>query len=263
MSSNSFKEKLNRPKEDSNKIYRSIVELIPNNWIQILKNKTSQEPLLKVFHFNDRGIRKIKNFQKVSNKDIYYTLQNNNDNYNRPFKFIPWQNYFQENPVLSPEIWGKTFNGWFKECSNGYIFSLWYKLTHFSLPLNPAIHRMGNSSTPICPRCKEYDETHPHFLFRCKLSQTTLNFINKLVNLNYTLQSSFSISIKDIIMGNSTYSHDGIKLEILPTLIDVFLRHLYFCRRKAFYEDDYSKINELTNYKGNLVSRFITLRDRQ
>ena len=37
MSSNSFKEKLNRPKEDSNKIYRSIVELIPNNWIQILK----------------------------------------------------------------------------------------------------------------------------------------------------------------------------------------------------------------------------------
>ena len=54
-------------------------------------------------------------------------------------------------------------------------------------------------------------------------------------------------------MGNSTYSHDGVKLEILPTLIEVFLRHLYFCRRKAFYEDDYSKINELTNYKGNLV----------
>ena len=68
MSSNSFKEKLNRPKKDSNKIYRSIVELIPNNWIQILKNKTSQESLLKVFHFNDRGIRKIKNFQKVSTK---------------------------------------------------------------------------------------------------------------------------------------------------------------------------------------------------
>ena len=77
-----------------------------------------------------------------------------------------------------------------------------------------------------------------------------------------TLQSPFRISIKDIIMGNSTYSHDGVKLEILPTLIKVFLRHLYFCRRKAFYEDDYSKINELTNYKGNLVSRFRTLRDK-
>ena len=107
-----------------------------------------------------------------------------------------------------------------------------YKLTHFSLPLNPAIHRMGNSSTPICPRCKEY-ETHPHFLFRCKLSQTTLNFINELVNLNYALQSPFRISIKDILMGNSTHSHNGVKLEILSTLIEVFLRHLYFCRRKA------------------------------
>ena len=81
MSSSSFKEKLNCPKEDSNKIYRSIVELISNTWIQVLKNKTSQESLLKVFHFNDKGIRKIKNFQKLSDKDIYHTLQNNDDDY--------------------------------------------------------------------------------------------------------------------------------------------------------------------------------------
>ena len=124
---------MNRPKEDSNKIYWSIVELIPNNWIQILKNKTSQESFLKVFHFNDRGIRKVKNVQKLSNKDIYYTLLNNNDDYNRPFKFISWQNHFQENPVLSPEIWGKTFNDWFKKCSNGYIFSLYGINSHISL----------------------------------------------------------------------------------------------------------------------------------
>ena len=258
----SFEEKLNRPKEDSNKIYRSVVELIPSDWIQLLKNKTSQESLLKVFLFNDKGIRKVKNFQKLSNKDIYYTLQNNNDAYDRPFKFILWQNYFKGNPVLSPETWGKTFNDWFQKCSNGYIFSLWYKLAHFSLPLNPAIHRMGNSSTPICPRCKEYDEIHPHFLFRCKLSQTTLNFINEHLNLNYALQSPFRISIKDILMGNCTYSHDGVKLEILPTLIEVFLRHLYFCQRKVFYEDDYSKINELTNYKGNLISGFKSHKDK-
>ena len=41
-----------------------------------------------------------------------------------------------------------------------------------------------------------------------------------------------------------------------------FFSDIYFCRRKAFYEDDYSKINELTNYKGNLISRFLTLRDK-
>ena len=63
-------------------------------------------------------------------------------------------------------------------------------------------------------------------------------------------------------MGNSSHSHDGVKLEILPILIKVFLRHLYFCRRKTFYEDDYHKINELNNYKGNIISRFKTLRDK-
>ena len=80
----------------------------------------------------------------------------------------------------------------------GYIFSLWYKLTHHSLPLSPAIHRMGNTPTTLCPRCKESEESHPHFIFHCKLFQTTLNFINKLINHNYKFQSPFKIGIKDI-----------------------------------------------------------------
>ena len=118
---------------------------------------------------------------------------------------------------------------------------------------------MGNSPNTLCPRCKESDETHQHFIFQCKLSQTTLNFINELINRNYTFQFPFKICIRDILMGNSSHSHDGVKLEILPTLIKVFLRHLSFCRRKAFYEDGYNKIHELSNYKGNLISRFNVL----
>ena len=136
-------EKLELPTANHNQIYKAIAELIPKDWIRLLKNETSQESLLKVFYFNNRGKRKIKNFQKLSNKDIYFTLQNNNEDYNRPFKFTSWQNLIQENCVLSPETWGKAFTDWFK-CSDGYIFSIWYKLIHFSLPLNPAIHRMGN-----------------------------------------------------------------------------------------------------------------------
>ena len=120
---------------------------------------------------------------------------------------------------------------------------------------------MGNSFTTLCPKCKESDETHTHFLFKCKLSQTTLNFINEVINLNYTFQSPFEICIKYIFMGTSSHSHDGMKLEILPTLIEVFLRHLSFYRRKAFCEDWYNKIHELSNYKGNLISRFNALRD--
>ena len=45
-------------------------------------------------------------------------------------------------------------------------------------------------------------------------------------------------------------------------LVEVILRHLSFCRRKAFYEDGYDKINELDNYKRNIISHFNTLRDK-
>ena len=62
-------------------------------------------------------------------------------------------------------------------------------------------------------------------------------------------------------MGTSSHTHDGVKLEILPTLTEVFLRHLSFCGRKAFYEDGQNKINELSNYKGSLIAGFNTFRD--
>ena len=50
-------------------------------------------------------------------------------------------------------------------------------------------------------------------------------------------------------MATSPHTHDGVKLEILQTLIEVFLRHIIFCRRKAFYGDGYEKIQELSNFK--------------
>ena len=62
-------------------------------------------------------------------------------------------------------------------------------------------------------------------------------------------------------MGTSSHTHDGIKLEILQSLTEVFLRHITFCRRKAFCGDGYDKIQELSNFKGNLVCHFNKLRD--
>ena len=94
-----FKEKLNLP--------TSIIQLIPDDWMPILKSKTSQESLLKIFCYNNRGKRKVKNLQKLSNKEIYFALQNNNENYNKPFKFITWTNIFNEHSVFNPDTWGK------------------------------------------------------------------------------------------------------------------------------------------------------------
>ena len=61
-------------------------------------------------------------------------------------------------------------------------------------------------------------------------------------------------------MGVSSQSHDGIHLKILPSLLDLFLRHLSYYRRKAFNEAC-DKINEFSNFKYNLVSRFNKLQD--
>ena len=121
--------------------------------------------------------------------------------------------------------------------------------------------RMGNNPNSLCPRCKEQEESHPYFIFHCRLCRTTFDFINKLINLNYAFKTPFRISIKDILMVTSPHTHDGVKLEILQTLIEVFLRNINFCRRKAFYGDGYKKIQELSNLRGNLKSRFNKLRD--
>ena len=120
---------------------------------------------------------------------------------------------------------------------------------------------MGNNPNSLCPRCTEREESHPHFIFHCRLSQTTLDYINKLINLNYTFRTPFRISIKGILMATSSRTHDGIKLEILQILIEVFLRHVNFCRRKAFYGDGYDKISELSNFKGSRLSRLNKLKD--
>ena len=159
-----------------------------------------------------------------------------------------WSNFLEEHHILSPEIWGKTFTGRFRKCSDGYIFP------------NPPVHRMGNATNILYPRCEEREESDPRFIIYWRLSKTTLDFTSELIHLNCPFNIPFKISLKAIIMGPSSQFHDGIQLEILPRLLEVFLRHLPYCRRKAFHDNEYDKINELFNFKCNLVSRFNNLR---
>ena len=50
--------------------------------------------------------------------------------------------------------------------------------------------------------------------------------------------------------------YDGVHLKILSILLEVIHMHLF----KAFHEDGYDKINELSNFKCNFVSCFNKLR---
>ena len=58
-----------------------IIDLIPNDWQHLLKSETSQTvknnkiPFKALYPY--KGTRNVKDFQKLSNKEIYLTLQSN------------------------------------------------------------------------------------------------------------------------------------------------------------------------------------------
>ena len=69
---------------------------------------------------------------------MYFTLESNSTNYNKPIKFISWPNFFEEHHILSHEIWGKFVTDCFNKYSDGYIFS------------NPVINKMDNTQNILC-----------------------------------------------------------------------------------------------------------------
>ena len=127
--------------------------MIGNTYIGI-RTKISRKSLLKIFCSNNKVGRKVKDFQKLSNKEIYLSLQSNSAKYNKPFKFISWANFLEGHHILSPDTRGKTFSDWLEIF--WWKFFVWYKLIYISL--NPAIHRMGYAPNILCPRCKEQEE---------------------------------------------------------------------------------------------------------
>ena len=53
-------------------------------------------------------------------------------------------------------------------------------------------------------------------------------YIRELINLNYTFNMSFIVSLKTKVIINGGFIfqfHDGIHLNISPTLLEMFLRH--------------------------------------
>ena len=54
------------------------MDLIRSDWKHMLRNETFQKSLFKIFCYNNQGTKKVKDFQKLSNKEIYFTLQSNN-----------------------------------------------------------------------------------------------------------------------------------------------------------------------------------------
>ena len=91
------------------------MNLIPNDWKNLLRTETSQKSLLKTLYHNYKDSRKVKLFQKLSNKKIHFILKSNNTKHNKTFKFISWPNFVEGHHIFSPEILDKNFLDWFKK----------------------------------------------------------------------------------------------------------------------------------------------------
>ena len=60
------------------------MDLISSAWKHVLRTETSQKFLLKNIYYNNKGTKKVKDFQKLSNKEIYFILRSNSTKQNKP-----------------------------------------------------------------------------------------------------------------------------------------------------------------------------------
>ena len=60
--------------------------LVPNDWKRLLRTETSQISILKTFYCRNKSTRKVKDFQKLSNKEIYFIVHSNSTKYIKSFR---------------------------------------------------------------------------------------------------------------------------------------------------------------------------------
>ena len=71
-----------------------------NDWKHLLRTETFQKSLLEISCYSNKVTRKVKDFKKLSNKEIYCSFQSNSAKYNKPFEFISCEGHH----ILSPDI---------------------------------------------------------------------------------------------------------------------------------------------------------------
>ena len=70
---------------------------------------------------------------------------------------------------------------------------------------------MCNAANILCPIRKEQEESQPHFIFFCKLSKTTLDFMNELINFNYSSEAIRSFLPNSIMVYSQNYTTHTFK----------------------------------------------------
>ena len=77
ISYSTFDEKLGLLTVNHKIIYKIIMEFIVSNWKHLFRIENSQKALSNFFYYNNKGTTKVKDFQKLRNKEIYFAFQSN------------------------------------------------------------------------------------------------------------------------------------------------------------------------------------------
>ena len=147
------------------------------------------------------------------------SLFNLSAKYSKPFRFISWPNFHEEYHILSLISGVKLLLiGLRNALIDSYIFSILYKLILF--PLTLQFTEWVTHLIFCVPDVKNKKSLNcqPYFMFYCKLSKINLDFISELINLKYAFNIPFKVTLKTIITETSSQFHDGVQLNILPTL---------------------------------------------
>ena len=145
------------------------MDLICRGWKHIIRNETFNNSFSKPSATITKALENKKTSNNFSIRKSTLPFKLITINTENPLTSFYVKKFMEEYHNLIPDTCntcGKIFTDWFTKCSDGYIVSIWYKFIHFPLLLNLAIHRTDNSPNILCPRCREQDESHSHFIFQ-------------------------------------------------------------------------------------------------
>ena len=138
---------------------------------------------------------------------------------------------------------------------DSYIFSILYKLIHFS-SLKPCNTQNGQLTKYSVLDVENKKSLNPNLYFiACfpKFLQISHQFrlIISYINLKYTFNIPFRITLKTIIMGTSSQFHDGAQLKFYP-----HLAQRYYTLLDWVQETFVKAWSSLLNNNGNLNVQF-------
>ena len=142
------------------RIFKLIMDSIPNDKKHLLRTEISQKFVLKVFCYNNKVTWKVKDSQELSKRNFLHPsikIVLNSTKSKQYLNRTNLSNSFHGQTSLRNTIFSVLISGvklllilligLKTALMDSYIFSILYKHIHFSLPLNPAIHSMGGQHT--------------------------------------------------------------------------------------------------------------------